>query len=125
MAMRNRERGVTFLGWLFLLTPMALVLYAGIRLTPIYLEYMKIARTLEQVSEEFKGEQPDVMQLRNAVERRFDVESVTVLNVRDANDVRIRKEGSGHVLEVNYIDTAPFMGNVSLQVEFKKVVKVE
>jgi hypothetical protein len=125
MAMRHRERGVTFLGWLFLLTPMALVLYAGIRLTPAYLEYMKIARTLEQVSEEFKGEQPDLMQLRNAVERRFDVESVTVLSARDANDVRIRKEGSSHTLEVNYIDTAPFISNVSLQVEFKKVVKIE
>lgn len=123
--MRHRERGVTFLGWLFLLMPMALVLYAGIRLTPIYLEYMKIARTLEQVSEEFKGEQVEVIQLRNAIERRFDIESVTVLNPRDASHVRIRKEGSGQTVSVSYTDRAPFIGNVSLQVEFNKVVKIE
>lgn len=123
--MQHRERGVTFLGWLFLLIPMALVLYAGIRLTPLYLEYMKIARTLEQVSEEFKGEQVEVMQLRNAIERRFDIESVTVLNPRDASHVRIRKEGSGQTVSVSYTDAAPFMSNISLQVEFNKVVKIE
>lgn len=123
--MRHRERGVTFLGWLFLLMPMALVLYAGIRLTPIYLEYMKIARTLEQVSEEFKGEQTDMGALRTAIERRFNIESVTVLNPRDANHIRIRKEGSGLMVQAAYIDTAPFISNVSLQVEFNKVVKIE
>ena len=40
--MRQNERGVTFLGWVILLLPAALVLYAGIRLTPVYLEYMKV-----------------------------------------------------------------------------------
>ena len=48
--MRHRERGVTFLGWVVLLLPVALIVYAGIRLTPVYLEYMKIARSLEQVA---------------------------------------------------------------------------
>lgn len=123
--MRHRERGVTFLGWLFLLMPMALVLYGGIRLTPIYLEYMKIARTLEQVGEEFKGEQAESAAIRTAIERRFDIESVTVLNPRDASHIRIRKEGSGHVVQAAYIDTAPFISNVSLQIEFDKVVKIE
>jgi len=66
--MRHRERGVTFLGWIVLLIPVALVLYAGIRLTPVYLEYMKIARTLEQVSEENQGETVDPRALRGAIE---------------------------------------------------------
>lgn len=123
--MRHRERGVTFLGWLFLLMPMALVLYAAIRLTPVYLEYMKIARTLEQVAQEFKGEQAEANVIRTAIERRFDIESVTVLNPRDASHVRIRKEGTGHVLQAAYVDTVPFISNVKLQVEFDKVVKVE
>ena len=53
--MRHRERGVTFLGWVVILLPVALVLYAGIRLTPVYLEYMKVARTLEQVQRRVQG----------------------------------------------------------------------
>lgn len=120
--MRHRERGVTFLGWMFILIPIGLVLYAGIRLTPLYLEYMKIARTLEQVSEEFKGDAIEARMLRVAIERRFDIESVTVI---DKNAIKITKEGSGYTLEASYEDTAPFIGNVYLLVAFEKVVTVE
>lgn len=120
--MRRRERGVTFLGWIFLLIPVGLVLYAGIRLTPIFLEYMKIARTLEQVSEEFKGDQAEARAIRTAIERRFDIEDVRVI---DRNDVKITKEGSGYVVQANYVDTAPFISNIALLVEFDKTVQIE
>src|SRR5688572_24016425 len=123
--MRQRERGVTFLGWVVLLLPVALVLYAGIRLTPVYLEYMKIARTLEQVAEEFKGDSVDARNIRLAIERRFDIESVTVLNARDAADIKIQKDGEGYLVQAAYTDSAPFIGHSSLLVEFDKVVKVE
>lgn len=123
--MRHRERGVTFLGWIFLLLPMALVLYAGIRLTPIYLEYMKIARTLEEVADEFKADDADARAIRNAIERHFDIESVDIINVRDNEALKIAKEGSGYTVHVAYVDTAPFISNVLLLVEFDKVVKIE
>lgn len=119
--MRRYETGVTFLGWLFILIPMGLVLYAGIRLAPAYLEYMKIARTLEQVATEFQGDQPSPGQIRVAIEKRFDIESVTVMN-KDA--IKIQKEGSGYTLTADYKDAVPYISNVSLQVEFKKSVKI-
>ncbi len=50
--MRNRQGGVTTIGWLVLLTPFAIVLYAGIRLAPIYLNYMKVVRAVEQAATE-------------------------------------------------------------------------
>ncbi len=120
--MRQRERGVTFLGWIFILIPIGLLLYAGIRLTPVYLEYMKIARTLEQVSEEFKGDAIEGSMLRVAIERRFDIEDVRVIN---KNDIKITKEGSGYTVEAAYSDTVPFLGNIHLLVDFDKVVTIE
>lgn len=120
--MRQRERGVTFLGWVVLLIPVGLMLYAGIRLTPVFLEYMKIASTLEQVSEEFKGDPTDARAIRVAIERRFDIEDVRVI---DRNDIKIRKEGSGYVLQANYLDTVPFIANIALTVEFDKTVQIE
>ena len=32
--MRKYQRGVTFIGWIILMIPIAIVFYAGIRLTP-------------------------------------------------------------------------------------------
>ena len=53
--MRHSQRGVTFIGWLFLLVPVAIVVYAGIRLTPIYLNYMRVAKSLSQVAQRGQG----------------------------------------------------------------------
>src|SRR6516225_5797134 len=54
-SMRNRQVGVTAIGWLFLLTPVAIVVYAGIRLAPVYLNYMKVAKAMDQVGNELKA----------------------------------------------------------------------
>jgi hypothetical protein len=120
--MRHRERGVTFLGWIFILVPVGMVLYGGIRLTPKYLEYMKIARTLEQVRDEYSGDGLEARALRSAIERRFDIEDVTVIK---KDDIKITKQGSGYTIEASYYDTVPFVANVSLLVEFDKAVTLE
>ena len=58
--MRNRQTGVTAIGWVFLLTPLAIVIYAGIRAAPVYLNYMKVAKAMDQSVTELKagGAQP-------------------------------------------------------------------
>jgi hypothetical protein len=123
--MRQNERGVTFLGWVILLLPVALVLYAGIRLTPVYLEYMKVTKTLDQVRDELKGDQPDVATIRNAIEKRFDVEDVNVMTIRDTDKLKITKDGSGYKVQAVYQATAPLISNVSLLVNFDKTVQIE
>src|SRR5882724_2623060 len=50
LAMRNRQQGITSIGWLVLLAPFAIVLYAGIRLAPLYLNYMKVVREIGRAS---------------------------------------------------------------------------
>jgi hypothetical protein len=123
--MRHRERGVTFLGWVVLLTPMAILLYAGIRLTPVYLEYIKIARSLEQVRDEHNGNNTELRMLRVAIERRFDVEDVRIISARDPQDVKIQKKGNGYVITTAYTADAPLFANMYLSVDFSKVVTIE
>lgn len=123
--MRQQERGVTFLGWMILLLPVAIVLYAGIRLTPVYLEYMKVTKTLDQVRDELKGDQADMNTIRYAIEKRFDVEDVNVMTVRDNDKLKITKDGQGYKVQAVYQASAPFISNVSLQVNFDKTVHIE
>ena len=53
--MRFHERGATLLGMLTILAILGFALYGGIRLMPMYLEYMAVARALEQTAEEIQG----------------------------------------------------------------------
>ena len=120
--MRYRERGVTFLGWLIILVPVALLVYAGMRLVPVYLEYMKIARTLEQLTSESVGDGSDARVLRYSIEKRFDIEDVHVIT---ADDIKITKEGGGYKVQASYEATAPYVSNVYLLVVFDKTVVIK
>ena len=72
--MRNRQRGVTAVGWLFLLTPIAIVGYAGIRLAPLYLNYMKVTRALDQVASDLKAGGGDPQGIRTSVDKHFEID---------------------------------------------------
>jgi hypothetical protein len=117
--MRNRERGVTAIGWLFLLLPIVIVGYAGMRLAPLYLNYMKIAKALDQVASDFKGGGGDPSTIRNSVDKRFDIDMVTYPTTKD---LKITRDSDGWLVEMAYDDEAPLFSNLSLHVSFDKTV---
>ena len=119
--MRHRQRGVTFIGWLFLLVPIGILLYAAIRLTPLYLEYMNIARTLEQVKTEYSGNAPTSTAIRVSIEKHFDIENVHSIT---KNDVEIKAQGGITTVHVFYEAPTPLFANISLVVSFDKSVDI-
>ena len=120
--MRYRQRGVTFIGWLFLLVPIGILVYAAIRLTPIYIEYMDIARALEQVKTEYDGNGPTSSAIRNSLEKRFDVEDVNSISFKD---ILIQPREGGLEVSVDYSATAPLFANLALTASFKKSIDVK
>ncbi|RYZ64289.1 MAG: DUF4845 domain-containing protein [Proteobacteria bacterium] len=124
--MRARQRGITFIGWIVLLVPVAIVGYAGLRVVPLYLNYMKVARALEQLREENKnsvspvgGEQVNVQAMRKSLQSRFDVDSVDYPRPDQIGFVR---EGKDWFAEARYEDVAPLFSNLSILVRFEKRV---
>ncbi|MGH8140756.1 MAG: DUF4845 domain-containing protein [Steroidobacteraceae bacterium] len=118
--MRTKQRGVTLIGWIVLLIPVAIVFYAGIRLAPVYLNYMKVVHTLDQVKSEYKGgEAGSLVLIRSSIEKHFNVESVDYPTV---NDVKITRDGRSWVVQAAYDDQAPLFSNVFILVTFDKTV---
>jgi len=118
--MRSKQTGVTLIGWIILLIPMAVCGYAGVRLAPVYLNYMKVARTLESVKTEFKGSDAGSLAVvRAAVEKNLNVESV---EYPDIKDIKITREGKSWVINASYDDQAPLFSNIFILVTFDKSV---
>jgi hypothetical protein len=118
--MRSRQRGATFLGMVVILAILGFALYAGIRLTPLYLEYMAVARALEQTAKEEAGA-TSPQTLRNALERRWTIETIDSIQPKD---IEIKKAGSGYSMRAWYRAEAPFISNISLVADFDKTVRV-
>jgi hypothetical protein len=121
MAMRrNRQLGVTALGWLFLLTPFAIVIYAGIRLAPVYLNYMKVVRALDGTAKELQTGASSA-QIKAAIDKHFEIDMV---NYPDSKDFKITRDSGVWLVEAQYDDEAPLFDNISLHVAFDKKVRV-
>ena len=120
--MQHRQRGMTMLGIIVVVVVVGAWVYAGIRLVPKYLEYMKIASTLEKVRDEYDSNPGTTeFMLRKAIERHFDIEMVDVIT---SNDIEIKRDGGEFNVRAAYEDTVPLAGNVSFLVEFDKSVTV-
>jgi len=118
--MRNRQRGVTAIGWLFLLTPVAIVVYAAIRAAPVYLNYMKVVKAMDQAGNELKGG-ANPQSIRSTIDKHFEIDMVDYPTTKD---MKITKDGGSWIVESQYDDEAPLFANLSLHVTFDKVVKI-
>lgn len=116
-----RQRGATLIGMLLILGILGIGLYAAIRLTPLYFEYMEVARAMEQTANESKGEVISPQALRTSLDRRWTVEDIKSV---DPKDIEIKKNGKGFTMRAYYRAEAPFIANVSLVVDFDKSVDV-
>jgi Tfp pilus assembly protein PilE len=123
--MRSKQTGMTFLGLLVLIVVVGSWVYAAIRVVPLYLNYMKVANTLEQVQDEFDSSPGTSQQMiLKSIERHFDVEMVdaTVFYVKD---VVIKRQGEKFLVTAAYEDTRPFVANIYFLVAFDKTVEIQ
>ncbi|MGO9934088.1 MAG: DUF4845 domain-containing protein [Steroidobacteraceae bacterium] len=121
--MRQRQRGMTFIGLLCILALAGVVVYAGIRLAPLYLNYMKVAKTMEAAATEYKADTGSLDGVKKSLDRHWNIEDITGI---DYKDIEITKDENGALqMHVAYDDSAPYVANVSLTVHFEKTVKVQ
>ena len=112
LSSRQRQTGITTLGIIFLVMFVGVFAFAAIRLTPVYLNYMKIVGVIDGVVAEFEGQNANSAALRRSINRRFDVESVSQIDYRD-----VKVSGV-------YDHKTPFISNVSFMVHFDKTETV-
>jgi hypothetical protein len=122
--MYRRQRGITLIGWVILLVPVAIVGYVGIRLVPIYLNYMRVSHSVDTTASEMKTEDGSTLTpalIRANLAKHFDIESITF---PETKDVTVAHDGTGWTIEAKFEDTATLFGNISLVVDFDKVGKI-
>jgi len=117
----RREGGMTTVGLIILVAFVGLFGFAGIRLAPVYLNYMKVLGVVNGVHEEFDGTNPSRSAIRSSISRRFDVESVGEITARE---VTVTSVDGGYEVRAKYNHVAPFIANVSFSVAFDKAVLV-
>ncbi len=120
--MKHRQRGATFLGLVTILLILGAGVYAAIRLVPVYLEYTKVARALEQVRDEYASTDTNPQMIRRSLEKRWDVEDIASIGWKE---VEITKTSDGYDVRAAYDVERPFVANVYLLAKFEKSVTIQ
>ena len=115
--MARRQVGATLLGYIILVLFVGMFAFGILRLTPVYLNYMKVVGVIDGVFDEFDGQAPTRAALRSSISRRFDVDSVSIITFRD---VAVTQVDGGLKVAAVYDHTTPFIGNISFTVHFDK-----
>ncbi|MGB5629606.1 MAG: DUF4845 domain-containing protein [Woeseiaceae bacterium] len=114
---KRQQAGMTTLGLIILATFIGLFVFAGLRLTPVYLNYMKVVGVVDGVTAEFDGTGASRAAIRTSISRRFDIDSVGQIT---AKDVKVTAVDGGFEVAATYSHKAPFIANVSFVVDFDK-----
>lgn len=121
--MRSRQTGITFIGWVVLLVPVAIVFFAGIKLFPVYMNHFKVAAALKQTAEANRGEGGlSAAGLRGELGRRFDIESI---EVPTPDEILIERQDGDWVMTAEYDRETGLIANIALTVHFYKSVVVQ
>ena len=118
---KRQQAGMTTLGLIILVLFVGLFAFAGIRLTPVYLNYMKVVGVVDGVGAEFDGTGASRSAIRTSISRRFDIESVSIIT---AKDVKVTTVDGGFEVAATYSHKSPFIANISFVVDFDKRVLV-
>lgn len=114
----HKQRGMTMIGWLVLLALIGFLTLIGLRLIPGYIEFYTIINSVESVHDEATPETTPA-QIRSSLQKRFQVNDVETLDVRD---LTIRREDGELTIHVQYEFRTPMMGNVEAVIVFDRIV---
>lgn len=122
MKLRAHQTGATL--WSMISISM-LVIFFGlllIKLIPPYLADMKVMAALDSIERQAKGSSMSNAQIMIALEKRFDIDMITHVNVRE--DVVIEREGRMKIVRIAYEAQVPLVFNISALLEFDHSAEV-
>lgn len=116
----RREKGLTLLGFLIVLSVVLFFAYAGMRVVPMYLEYHALGNALSKLENDPGAKNLTPAKIKNSIQNSLWA-SYASNNITN-DDIKISKKSGGVTVRVAYEIRKPFIGNIDLIGSFDKSV---
>ena len=110
----HSQSGLTFIGFLFVAVVVVTVAIVGFRVTPSYIEYFAVKKTLRDTLDN-SPDNVTLTQFRKAFELKASPQYIESIR---GEDVDLRREGPELIASADWTTTLPLIANVSLLIEF-------
>ena len=116
----RQQAGVTALGFLVLAALVGIVGMAGIKITPMYIQNMRMTKVLENVQNDLSGQNATPVAIRQAIGKQFAVNDINF----DIDAIKITPSKLGYAVQVKLENRTPYMADVFLVVAYDKQVEI-
>jgi hypothetical protein len=120
-ALRSKQAGVTLIGFLLLAAVFGTVIFAGMKVFPLYLERMRIGTVLGDLQEELGTGGNTPLTIKNALDSSFYVESLKALT-RD--EYAIERSDEGFLVTIHRESRSSFLADLSFVIEINEQVEI-
>jgi Tfp pilus assembly protein PilE len=110
---RERQRGLTLVGFLFVAAVVLIAALVAFRMAPAYIEWYTVQRALENAVKDTTD--PTLNNIRRSMERKLNADYADAVSARD---VEVTRQGNNIVASVSWQKKLPLVANVSLLLDF-------
>jgi len=113
----HRMRGLSMPGWMLAIVIAAMIGTAALKIVPAFLDFNTIKGLIENVLGDPKVGLQSPDEIRIDISKRFQINRV---NVIQASDLAISKEGSEVVIKVDYEVRENYFANIDFAITFQR-----
>jgi hypothetical protein len=110
-----RQRGITLIGFIFVLIVVGFFGYMVMVLGPAYNEYYGVVKAMNFVAAENTPGSSDIEAMRKSIDRQF---TVGYVNSVEGKDLKLIRDKGGNVISMDYEVRKPFVYNVDFVLKF-------
>ncbi len=111
----NRQRGVTFVGMVFIAGLIVFAAIIGLKLIPAYIEYATVVNHLREIARSPEARASSPKEIQTMFNKRAQIDAIEVIK---GDDVEVDKDGDQVVLRTAYSTKIKLFGNLSACIDF-------
>lgn len=117
----HKQRGLGYIGWLFTIAAISVAVVLVVRIAPPYAQHITIVEIIESIQDEPNVSRMTKKEIRTKISRRFDVNMVTGVSVRD---LKINKKGERITVDLYYQIKEPIFKNIEVLITFSDQIEL-
>ena len=118
MQTQQKQKGLTLIGFLFVLAFLGVMFYAGMQIVPVYMQHYNIVNTMQKVVSEPGAANKSPTDIKRSLGKYLDTSYVTNVKAQDFKLVR----GNTKELQIDYEVRKDFIGNLGFVMKFSERV---
>ncbi len=117
---QSQQGGMTFIGFLFVLAFLLILVYLGFKVVPHYINHYSVRTSMASLAEDHQGEAMTVLMVRQRLLQKLDINFIS--SIRSEHIKVSRAPGGGLLVTVEYQVRESVVGNLDACMRFKHSV---